>query len=74
MSPPEENRLCRIKNKTNWRAYLNDAQMIAIALVTVNTVNCMNDSGFSWLGLGVLLSGLAFVALTLYMRNTRFPN
>ena len=59
------------KNKTNLIAYLSDMQLILLAMVFTNSVNTMTD-GFSWLGLGVILSAIAFVALTLYMKNTVF--
>jgi len=61
------------KSKTNWSSFLGDLQLVVLAMVFINGMNCMNDKGFSWLGLGVLLSSLAFVLLTLYMRNTRYP-
>jgi hypothetical protein len=59
------------KNKTNWKVYIADAQLILLAMMLTNSVNVMGDE-FSWLGLGVILSCLAFVMLTLYLKNTRF--
>ena len=60
------------ENKTDWMTYLSDMQLIILAMVLTNSINTMND-GFSWLGLAVVLSSVAFVALTLYVKNTRFP-
>jgi hypothetical protein len=60
------------ENKTDWMTYFSDVQLILLAMILTNSINTMND-GFSWLGLGVLLSSVAFVVLTLYMKNTRFP-
>ena len=57
--------------KTDWWAALGDMQILCRAMVFINGMNIMND-GFSWLGLGVLLCTLAFVLLSVYLRNTRF--
>jgi len=58
--------------QTDWFGFLDNLQLLCIAMVMVNSVNVFND-GFSWAGLGVFVCGLAFVALTLYIKNTRFP-
>jgi len=47
--------------------------LIGLVIASVNHGMIKWMEGFSWLGLGVLLSSLAFVLLTLYMRNTRYP-
>ena len=59
-------------SETNWMAVLLDFQLLVITLVFINGMTIMNDSGFTWLGLGVSLSTLAFVLMSLYLRNTRF--
>lgn len=57
--------------KTDWRGYLNDLQIICIAIIAVNAANSFSD-GFSWMGLGAFIFGWLFILIILHLKNTRF--
>ena len=59
------------KIKVNWKGFILDTQLIILAFMTTNCLNALND-GFSWAGLGYLVSGLLFVLMILYLRNTKW--
>ena len=52
----------------NWRTLLEDVNLLCLCVITVNSIN-MAGKEFSWVGLGVLLSGLGLVGILLYMKH-----
>jgi len=57
--------------KTDWMSALGDIQILLLAGVYINSINSLND-GFSWWGLGSLITGLLLVVMFVYIKNTRF--
>ena len=57
--------------KTDWRGYLNDIQLLMLAVIFVNSINTFNN-GFDWLSFGEFICGLLFVGVLLHMKHTRF--
>lgn len=59
------------KYKVNMFEFIRDVQLLCIALVMINTINVVAQNKFDLLSGGILLSGLAFVGLSLYLRNLK---
>ena len=55
--------------KMNWLKFVEDIQLIILAMVLHNSVDILYD-GFSWLGFVAMLSGIGFVVMVLIMKHT----
>ena len=64
-----------MKKKSNWGridwyTMLTELGLVCIAGVWINSINALQN-GFSWAGLGVMMSGVLLVIVFLILRNWR---